>query len=207
MGNDSDASRHSIILAVWGLIARCGIEGVTFRRVAEQAQVSVGRIQHHYKTREALVRAACVEMVEFAHAQYEQLPDDPPTRLRHILQHAIPDSPPARFGASVWYAYLAKSVDDVEIGRLLADTKRGTEDECIRLIELAGAPAHDSDDARSAARRLLALADGLTVRVLVGDLSGSAARELLDSELAGLGSVGSENPLRPSPRPGTARAG
>ncbi len=186
---DPDASRRSIIGAVWELIAHDGIEGVTFRRVAERAQVSVGGIQHHYGTREALVRAACVAMIEDAHGEYEELPDEPLARLGHILLHAIPDSPRARFGASIWHAYLAKSVDDAEVGRLLADTKRGTEDECVRLIERAGPPPSTSGslDARGTARRLLALADGLTVRVLVGDLSGSEAREVLESELDRLG--------------------
>lgn len=193
---DPDASRRSIIGAVWELIAHDGIEGVTFRRVADRAQVSVGRIQHHYGTREELVRAACVAMIELAHDQYEELPDDPLTRLGHILLHAIPDSPRARFGASVWHAYLAKSVDDAEIGRLLADTKRGTEHECVRLIEVAGGSPSNS---RSTARRLLALADGLTVRVLVGDLSGTDARDLLASELAELGAPHhGEDPHRPS---------
>lgn len=182
---DSDASRRAIVVAVWKLIAQVGIEGVTFRRVAEQAGVSVGRIQHHFGTREALVRAACLPMIEFAHDQYQELPDDPLVRLRHLLLHALPDSPGARFGTSVWYAYLAKSVNDPEISRLLADTKRGAEDECVRLIEQVeqSVPDRGPRDARRAARRLLALADGLTVRVLVGDLSGAEARELLESEL------------------------
>ncbi len=185
---DSDASRRAIVVAVWKLIARVGIEGVTFRRVAEQAGVSVGRIQHHFGTREALVRAACLAMIEFAHDQYQGLPDDALVRLRHLLLHALPDSPGARFGTSVWYAYLAKSVDDPEISRLLADTKRGTEDECVRLIEQVeqSSPDRGPRDARGTARRLLALADGLTVRVLVGDLSGAEARELLESELGTL---------------------
>lgn len=180
MGTDADASRQAIIVAVWKLIAHGGIEGVTFRRVADQAGVSVGRIQHHFGSRETLVRAACVAMIEMAHGQYQDLPDEPLKRLTHVLVHAIPDSTLARFGVSVWYAYLAKSVDDAEIGRLLADTKRGTEDECARLIELLD--GHQGD-ARRTARRLLALADGLTVRVLVGDLSGSEARESLAAEL------------------------
>ncbi len=176
------------MVAVWELIALHGIEGVTFRRVAGRAQVSVGRIQHHYRTREALVRAACAAMIEGANDQYQQLPGDPLARLTHILLHALPDSPRARFGASVWHAYLAKSVDDPEIGRLLADTKRGTEDECARLIELSRRPLSRPDqiDARAAARRLLALSDGLTVRVLIGDISGPEAREVLDAELAAL---------------------
>lgn len=184
----SDASRQAIVLAVWQLIAHGGIEGVTFRRVAQQAGVSVGRVQHHFATREALVRTACAAMIQYAHDQYEELPDDPMTRLAHILLHAIPDSPSTRFGASVWHAYLAKSVDDPEIGRLLADTKRGTEDECVRLIEQTEPfSGREPRDARTAARRLLALADGLTVRVLVGDLSGAEARAMLASELAQLG--------------------
>ena len=41
-------------------------------------------------------------------------------------------------------------------------------------------------DARTLARRLLALADGLALRVLVGDLPGDEARELLAAELAAL---------------------
>lgn len=174
------------MLAVWELIALHGIEGVTFRRVAERAQVSVGRVQHHYRTRETLVRAACAAMIGRAHAHYQQVPEDPLARLKHILLHAIPDSPRKRFGASVWHAYLAKSVDDADVGRLLADAKRGTEDECARLIELSRQPSSGPDqlDARAAARRLLALADGLTVRVLIRDLSGPEAREVLESELA-----------------------
>lgn len=182
---DSDASRLAIVVAVWKLIADDGIEGVTFRRVAERADVSVGRIQHHFGTREVLVRAGCAAMIELAHDQYQQLSDDPLTRLRYLLVHALPDSPETRFGASVWHAYLAKAVDDPEIGRLLAETKRGTEDEYVALIEKLH-PQASGEENRDNARRLLALADGLTVRVLVGDLSGAEARALLEEELTRL---------------------
>lgn len=186
--HDPKGSRRSIVLAVWELIARHGIESVTFRRVAARAGVSVGRVQHHYGTREALVRAACAAMIEGAHDEYQALPEDPRARLRHILLHAIPDTPSGRFGAVVWHAYLAMSVDDAAIGRLLAEAKRGTETECARLIRLIGhgSAMPDQSDPRHVARRLLALADGLTVRVLIGDLSGSQVRDLLDHELVAL---------------------
>lgn len=104
------------------------------------------------------------------------------------MTHAIPDSAPTRFGTSLWYAYLAKSVDDEQIRSLLAETKRSTEDECVRLLEagrLHGSFRTDRD-ARTRARRLLALADGLALRVLVGDVLGAEARELLAAELAEL---------------------
>lgn len=178
----TDASRAAIVAAVWRLIAGGGIEAVTYRRVAEQAGVSVGRVQHHFGTRDLLVRAACVAMIDGAHARYDGLPDEPLARLTHLLTHAIPDTPATRVGASVWYAYLAKSVDDEPIRALLAETKRGTEAECARLLAASGAA-----DAHALARRLMALADGLTLRVLVGDIAGAEARETLTAELAAVG--------------------
>lgn len=175
----------AIILAVWRLIAGGGVEAVTFRRVAAEAGVSVGRIQHHFGSRDDLVRAGCVAMVEGAHDVYDGLPGDPLARLEFVITHAIPDTPQIRFGTSVWYAYLAKSVDDPQIRALLAETKRGTEDECVHLIEAARAAGQiaDGPDARELARRLLALADGLALRVLIADLEGAAARATLAAEL------------------------
>ncbi len=186
MVRDSEASRVTIVVAVWHLIAHGGIEAVTFRRVAEQAGVSVGRVQHHFGSRDQLVREACVAMVEGAAARYRELPGDPYERLEHILTHAVPDSPEVRFGTSVWYAYLAKAVDDELICELLARTKRGAEDECVALLEAARwhQAVGGGADPRLLARRLLALADGLALRVLVGDLSGAEARQLLAAELS-----------------------
>ncbi|MBK0422779.1 TetR/AcrR family transcriptional regulator [Leucobacter sp. CSA2] len=185
VSSPSDARRQEIIQAVWVLIAGGGIERVTFRRVADQAGVSVGRVQHHFGTRDALVLAACETMIDLAHDRYQDLPEAPEERLRHILLHAIPDSDRARFGASVWHAYLSKSAADEEIAGLLAEAKRGTEEEIARLLEDAGGRGDKllADGSLRAARTLLAIADGLTVRVLIGDLSGAEARGLLLAEL------------------------
>lgn len=185
---DSDASRAAAFRAVWGLIAHGGLEAVTFRRVAEAAGVSVGRIQHHFGTREELVRASCAAMIDGAEAAYDALPADPLQRLRFVVMHAVPDTRAARVGTSVWFSYLAKSADDPQIGRLLAETKRGTEDEVARLLGRAAAQGsvRPVPEPELTARRLLALADGLTLRVLVGDLTGDDARALLEAELTAL---------------------
>ena len=180
---DPDASREAILIAVWTLMARGGVEAVTFRRVAEHAGVSVGSVQHHFGTRYELVRASCAALVEGAQEHYETLPDNPLGRLRFVLTHAIPDNPGTRFGTAVWFAYLAKAVDDAEIARLLAETKRGTEDEVVTLLKQAGYPTRG---AVAAARRLLAIADGVNARVLVGDLSGASARALIAAEFNAL---------------------
>lgn len=185
---DHDQRRGEIILALWQLIARHGIEGVSLRTVAAAAGVSVGRIQHYFGTKEALVRAGCEAMVAGAQDRYEdQTAGEPPlARLRFVLTHAIPDSATIRFGTSLWYAYLAKATDDPAIGALLAETKRGTERECARLIADATAGSGVAVEPTQTARRLLALADGLVLRVLVGDLTATETAALLDTELAAL---------------------
>lgn len=181
---DHDQRREQIVRALWKVIARQGIDQVSLRNVAAEAGVSVGRIQHYFGTKESLVRAGCQAMIAGAHARYtDQTADAPPlTRLRFVLTHAIPQTDTARYGTTLWYAYLAKSVDDPTIGTLLADTKRGTEHECARLITAAGTGL----DPVPTARRLLALADGLALRVLINDLTSEDALEVLDAEVNGL---------------------
>ena len=58
----------------------------------------------------------------------------------------------------------------------------------------------DQIDARAAARRLLALSDGLTVRVLIGDISGPEAREVLDAPNWPLSAASNGRTRTPHPR-------
>lgn len=184
---DHEQRRAEIVLALWRFISRHGIDQVSLRKVAAEADVSVGRIQHYFGTRDALVLAGCEAMIVGAEARYEDETADssPLKRLRFVLTHAIPQSESVRHGTTLWFSYLAASVNNPAIGTLLAETKRGTEEECARLIAALGVV-----EPVLAARRLLALTDGLTVRVLVGDLPATDAVDLLDAELAALAAAG-----------------
>lgn len=195
---DHDERRAEIVQAVWSLIAREGIEAVTMRRVAAEAGVSVGRIQHYFAGRGDLVRVSAQAMLAGAEALYDARP--PSEALRFAVEHVVPMTDAQRVGATVWLAYVAASVSDPELARLLAEAKRGQEDEVARLLaEAGGGPGGDPDahgrggggpDAcRERARALVAIADGLAVRVLVGDLTGDEAlavvREALPAEDGG----------------------
>jgi hypothetical protein len=76
---------------------------------------------------------------------------------------------------------VAKSINHAAVRQVLAEARRGAEEECVRLIR-AGGGAADSV-ALGQARRLLALADGLTLRVLVGDLEPDEAVTMLEAEV------------------------
>lgn len=183
---DRSAKRDAILGAVWGLVAQEGVAAVSFRAVAREADVSVGRIQHYFGTREQLLRASVERLFDLAadHAP-DALEGDTATRLRALLAHPIPARPEQRAGASIYFGYLAASVADPAIGALLADAKRGVRDEvaaCLR--EVAG---WEAPRAEEEALRLCALADGALMAAFVGSASVDAALAIIDGAVAEVG--------------------
>ena len=63
---------------------------------------------------------------------------------------------------------------------MLAEAKDREEDEAVRLLSRI---APDLDDPRAAGRSLIASADGLTIRVLIGSLSAAQADQALRADL------------------------
>ncbi|MEU3269642.1 TetR/AcrR family transcriptional regulator [Saccharomonospora sp. NPDC006951] len=55
---DHDQRRHQIALAFQRLLATVGFTGVTFAKVAAEAGISVGLIQHYFSGKDALLRFA-----------------------------------------------------------------------------------------------------------------------------------------------------
>lgn len=190
---DHEERRAEIVLALWLVIAEHGIEGVSLRQVAAAAGVSMGRIQHYFGTKEALVLAGCNALVDNAYAGYQETADATPRdRLLHVVSQQIPENDAGRIGVSVWYAYVAKSINHPAVRQVLAEARRGAEDECARLIRAGRADRGAGDEADGGAgdpaaleqaRRLLALADGLTLRVLVRDLEPAEALATLQAEV------------------------
>jgi TetR/AcrR family transcriptional repressor of bet genes len=183
--------RHrEIAYAVWYVIATQGLDAVTLRAVAEEAGISVGRIQHYFTNKDAMIREACREMVTAAEEQYRALTDDKSSveALEALILSPIPTSDRARVATSVWHTYLALSLSDPAIAVILRDAQHGQENETVRLLSLARDQGllQPGPDLRSTARRLVALVDGLSERVLVGAVDSSAAVQLLLSELARL---------------------
>jgi AcrR family transcriptional regulator len=190
---DHEERRREIVFALWLVIALHGIEGVSLRQVAAEAGVSMGRIQHYFGTKDALVLAGCTALVDSAYGGYLETADAAPRdRLLHVVGQQIPRDDAGRMGVSVWYAYVAKSINHAAVRQVLAEARRGAEDECVRLIRADGGTdggsggsdgAAGDDAALTQARRLLALADGLTLRVLVRDLEPAEALSMLEAEV------------------------
>ena len=171
---DHEQRRAEIDRIVWEIIAEEGIAAVTLRAIAARGDISMGRIQHYFPTREAIVRHALTAYLSLAERAHP-VPDDPGAALLMLLTHAIPRDDARRLGAKVWYAYLAEAVTDPGLRAIVDETLRGTEDLATELL--------DGDRAR--ARTLLAAADGFSYRALIGVVTAEEA-EAAVRELAGL---------------------
>ena len=166
-----DGKREQIVAGVWQVILEQGIAGVSFRTVARAADVSVGLIQHYYGSKDLLIRASAAAMIDGSRARYDAVGGSGPEAIHHLVTHAIPVSARARDGVVIWHAYLAASVADDGLGDLLRAAKAGQEHALAEHLADQVGPSH----ARQTARILIAVADGLSARVITGEITGADA--------------------------------
>ena len=180
---DHARRRREIVSGLWAVIHERGIDGVTFQAVADAADVSVGRIQHYFESKQHLIRAGAREIVAAAEHAYRDAAEhgDPRAQLVALLLQPVPTSESFRSGATVWYAYLAKAASDPWIESFLAEASRGTVDEVARLLRDVGVA--DQDSARSGAHRLVALSNGAAQSVLVRVMDADTATRIITREV------------------------
>ncbi|MFD6856693.1 TetR/AcrR family transcriptional regulator [Rhodococcus sp. NPDC060090] len=179
---DHAERRREIVWALWAVIHKRGIDGVTFQAVAAESGVSIGRIQHYFESKQHLIRSGAQEMVAGAEQMYRrrESSEDPKAALVALLSQPVPTDASSRVGASVWYAYLAKATNDPWIRSFLAEASRGTVSEAERLLCRAGLSEHAAHDE---AERLVALSNGATQSVLVMAMDADAATDLVSHEI------------------------
>lgn len=156
---DHAARRTEIVHALWLVIYTRGIDAVTFRAVADAAGISIGRVQHYFPSREALVLEGCRQLVAGAEIEDEaglngaagldgaaedgsgetdEAGDvagaDPVDALRTFVRAFIPAGEAMRVGASVWFTYVAKAVGDPLIAEIVVDNDRRTAQAATRRV-------------------------------------------------------------------------
>ena len=210
---DHAQRRTEIVHALWQVIYLKGIDGVSFRSVAEAAGISIGRVQHYFPSRSELILEGCRQIVDSAEAAGPEGADassDPGSAeavsaLREFCFAFIPTGETMRIGASVWYTYVARAVMDEQIADIIRASDRATLELGIRLYRAVGGgdgAAHadgtggtdDSDGsdgtngevATAWAMRMIALGKGLAQEVMLDERSAASAKAILEAELAPL---------------------
>lgn len=169
---DHAAQRRLIAMATWAAITEEGIPGTTLRKIAAAGGTSIGRIQHHFTSREELLGFSCQAMIDLA-ADQQEPETDPHPRLRALLSHRFDDRQEYRLGARAWMAYVAHAVVDPAIAEIVVGAQTGLEREIARLLGAAGAEP-------GCALALVALSEGLAQRVLTGAVGPAEAGAEMD---------------------------
>lgn len=182
---DHTQRRRAIADALWRVVARDGFEGVSLRHVAAEARVSMGLVQHYFRTKEQMLLFALDSMEERAGgrfaAELARLPDPPPPRaaVRAFLLQLLPLDEARRTEGHSMYALLAGALRHGELGdRLHAGMAQLHE-----FVTMQVAAAGVAPDADRAAATLLALTDGLAAHVLGGYLTPDRALAAFEAHL------------------------
>ncbi|MFI6284627.1 TetR/AcrR family transcriptional regulator [Streptomyces sp. NPDC051018] len=190
---DHAGRRRLIAEAVCRLADERGLEGVTLRDVAARAQVSMGAVQRCFRTKEEMLVFALGYIGERIGERVQaRLVRSPAQSAGTVLGHAAAEisllGEEHRAEARVWLAFVAQAAVSQALAGPLTENYGAMQETFTRLISEAGEGGGRAGplDPQREARTLLALADGLTVHVLIGHLTPREAYDVLHAHLAGL---------------------
>lgn len=179
-----------LVDVVVDLLATGGYEGISIRRVAAAAGVSIGAVQHHFPTKDALLAAAMDRVGQcFRERLAVRVPAGAPpaVALREVAHELLGAQPEQRQASVVWLVRAARAAVD---GAAAAAHQREWQQVEDVLAHLLGAARPDlpAAEARDGASLLLATLDGLAVAAAVepGRISAQRALILTDAHLDAL---------------------
>ena len=161
-----DARRQALVEATIECLKRFGHEGLSIRRISAQAKVSIGLINHHFPTKDALVAEAYryfnSELVGYLRKAVAAATGPPREQLRAFFEASF--SPPNLDSdvLAVWVVFWGLFRHSKDIQRVQSETYHGYVD-LLRsmLADLERDTGQLRFNLRLAAIGLTALIDGL----------------------------------------------
>lgn len=188
---DVTQQKATIAQAVWRLAARAGLEAVSLREVAAEAGVSMGRVQHYFRTKDAMLLYGLRLAQERIEARVAErlgglpAPVGAEDVLRAVLEELLGEHPDTRQAIRVSVAYYGRAGEDPQVAELLF----GDDPElhrhaatAVRVAQAAGRAAPDLDPVLEA-HLMWSLATGLGTEVAFGHTPYARARDLLHYHL------------------------
>lgn len=188
---DHEARRREISQALWRIASTRGLEGASLRDVAAEAGISLGRLQHYFRTKDEMLVFALRHIETLAQqrirARIEALDGEPTPRdiLRACLTGMLPLDEQSRIGFLVGVAHFHRAVHDPALRTDIRDgipKLRGFFADQLRQATERGEvrPGRDADDE---AMVLISLVDGLSTYILLDVHTPEKAVQLLDMQL------------------------
>ena len=166
-----DPLRSAILTAVVEIVAREGFEGATIRRIATQAGCSAGAVQKRFATRSDLLRAGFERVVATSLDRILESTAGESTlieRQRAAVLETLPLDPARRDETLVGMSYILRAAVDDGVADLPRHLDQAVHDglagDLAQEQALGRLPPETDVDATADA--LLALADGIALRML-----------------------------------------
>lgn len=176
-GDGTDPRRARIADAVLDLVAERGLEEASIRHVAARAGVSVGMVQHHFRTKDELMQFALERVSAEVQRRLSAGAGSARELLGALYEQLMPLDEQRRRESRVALAFLAYATIRPEAsGRLREDAR-------LLRDHLAAQWGPSPIAAPHGATAALALIDGLGVQVVSGQLAVEAATAAFDAVL------------------------
>lgn len=188
---DHEGRRTRLAEALWRIAYRDGLDAVTVRQVAAEAEVSVGLVQHYFRSKDELLRFA-LERVgsELQGRLVNKITElgadpDPYDVIWTVMLERLPLTSRRRAQTQVMVAWLGRVARQDEPNDYLANGTAQSRD------YLAGQLRRGQDTGRvepdldpdAAASALLALTEGLAAQLIAGIHTAASAESVLRSYL------------------------
>ena len=173
---DHTQRRAQIAAGLWRIVDQDGIDAATVRRVAEEAGVSVGQVQHYFSTKDEMLRFSLRQVGDELAARMAEriagLPPPPHPRevIRVVLTERLPLDPRHRVYVQAMVAWLGRATIDPVLAAYMSQGHLHLRDYLSNRIREGQATSQVPTriDPMSTADALLAAADGLTSHILQG---------------------------------------
>lgn len=180
---DHNARRETIGKALWQTLLEHGVQGVTIRRVAARTGWTTGAVQYYFKTRTALLEYAFMlvqtQTVSRIHRECAAATDDGAAMV--AFRQVLPDEGLISKEAEVWFNFIGLAFSDETLG-VIARTGQSEVTAAIanqvRRSQEVGYIRADVD-AHSIAAEGLAVADGLSINMVFGEIGDTEAANAL----------------------------
>jgi DNA-binding transcriptional regulator YbjK len=176
---DVDERRRAIAEAVFRVVEMSGSEALSLRDVAAEAGVSMGMVQHYFRTKDEMLMFALDHMGERVGRRIQNrltAMHDPTSKevVRAMLAEMLPSTKASRQEAAVSIAFFNRAVATPAYAQALREGYRR-----ILALVVAQLPPGRQDDATT----LFWLTQGLLGPVLLGHYTADEALALLDVQL------------------------
>ncbi|MFB9834173.1 TetR/AcrR family transcriptional regulator [Actinoallomurus acaciae] len=185
---DHEARRMELADAVGRVIARDGVNEVSIRSVAAEAGWSSGALRHYFTTRAELLAFACEQVIQRVTTRITGMRHTGTVHqaVRETLLETMPIDARRYAEASVAFAFLTLGLSDprlAEVQRIHFGSMYGLCLQIIESLDTEGLLAPHAASTELLARRLHAVADGLSIQRLAGHLTSEDMIAQLDAYL------------------------